>query len=597
MNVILCGYHWAGCMALEMLLQNGHHVFVYTHPATEAVPALDELAEKRGVKYSLADISKIDLPFIPDIICSIYYKHIIKQHIIDACGGKIFNLHPSLLPRYRGCSSITWAIINGEKECGYTYHYIDKNIDTGNIILQKKIDIKDFDTQLSLYYRMMFLAIEELDNVIKLVMDGYPGYEQRGVVTFNNRGCPNLGRIDDSWPDEKIERFIRAMIFPPLPYASYYKTAVCSYRQFERLKAANHVTYFSRNMHEFNERSVALIHHLMRRFRNLPIMRKTERLWQPIWRLLKNIKNQKKAELTKIEHASKFYIEHVNNLCPELNAAGADSAFIAPSCNIPIVTSIAPKRIEYQKKAISTWLAQGFTPISVNYDDEIENLKPFFPEVQFLSVQTDSYPLLGKKRVFINELLFHANTWAQQNNCRIAGIINADVPLYNINIELLKHHAESSLVFSRRVDVETYEQTFGVPYNNGFDAFFFSYELLHDFPPCTFALGEPWWDIAVPLWIIMRNRPISACFPPICFHVMHEINWSAASWISMGRTAYNIFEPLPMPSLSPYSPFPDRLLFAKTNLPPAVLIEEFCKFSTKIVNSVPNEVDFMRFVR
>ena len=84
----------------------------------------------------------------------------IKQDVIDIVNGKIFNLHPALLPKYRGCSSVTWAMINGEKECGFTYHYIDKGCDTGKIILQKAIKIEDFDTQLTLYNRVMFESMD-----------------------------------------------------------------------------------------------------------------------------------------------------------------------------------------------------------------------------------------------------------------------------------------------------------------------------------------------------------------------------------------------------------------------------------------------------
>ena len=71
------------------------------------------------------------------MICSIYYRYIIEEEIINCVNGKIFNLHPSLLPNYKGCSSLTWAMINGEAEVGYSYHYIDVTLDTGNVILQK----------------------------------------------------------------------------------------------------------------------------------------------------------------------------------------------------------------------------------------------------------------------------------------------------------------------------------------------------------------------------------------------------------------------------------------------------------------------------
>ncbi len=152
MKIILCAYHWAGCKAVQMLFEeNKHELFVYTHESPYHVPDLVEFCEDKKIPYSTANISKSELPFKPDVICSIYYRYIIKQPIIEACNNKIFNLHPSLLPNYKGCSSLTWAMVNGETKTGFTFHYIDKKIDTGRILLQKEIDIEYFDNQTTLY--------------------------------------------------------------------------------------------------------------------------------------------------------------------------------------------------------------------------------------------------------------------------------------------------------------------------------------------------------------------------------------------------------------------------------------------------------------
>ena len=135
MKIILCGYHWTGCKALQDILDLGHEVFVYTHENPYHIPSLIDLCIKKGVQFSILDISKSKLPFVPDVICSIFYRYIIREHIIRACGGRIFNLHPSLLPKYRGCSSLTWALINGEEFIGFTFHYITNKIDEGKILL------------------------------------------------------------------------------------------------------------------------------------------------------------------------------------------------------------------------------------------------------------------------------------------------------------------------------------------------------------------------------------------------------------------------------------------------------------------------------
>ena len=135
MKVILCGYHWTGCKALELLIEDGHEVFVYTHKTENQIADLEGLCIKKQIAYTLDRIKVENLPFVPDIICSIYYRYITDSNVISSVNGKIFNLYPALLPSYRGCSSLTWAMINGEKECGFTFHYIDAGCDTGKVII------------------------------------------------------------------------------------------------------------------------------------------------------------------------------------------------------------------------------------------------------------------------------------------------------------------------------------------------------------------------------------------------------------------------------------------------------------------------------
>lgn len=231
MRIILCGYHWTGCKALELLLQEGHEVFVYTHKTENYTADLEGLCIKKKIAYSLEKIEVSNMPFIPDMICSIYYRWIIKQDVIDAVDRKIFNLHPALLPKYRGCSSLTWAMINGEDKCGFTYHYIDAGCDTGNIIIQKTIKIEDFDTQLTLYNRVMFESMEYFLEAVHLVEKEYEGEKQEGTATLYKRGCPFEGKIDDSMDNEMKERFIRAMCYPPYPAAHYHNQEVKTLRE------------------------------------------------------------------------------------------------------------------------------------------------------------------------------------------------------------------------------------------------------------------------------------------------------------------------------------------------------------------------------
>ena len=221
MNIILCGYHWSGCEALKQLLRNKHKVFVYTHKNKYYEPSLVDYCKKKKINYSLKKISLSNIPFKIDIIASVSYKYKIPDNVIKKANFKGFNLHPSLLPKYKGCSSLTWAMINNEKFAGFTYHYLTNKFDSGKIILQKKIEINEFDLQINLFYRVMEASLKFLPQVIKLVKAKYRGKSQIGKGSYFKRGAPYDGILNPKWSYNKQERFVRSMIFPPLSVAKY----------------------------------------------------------------------------------------------------------------------------------------------------------------------------------------------------------------------------------------------------------------------------------------------------------------------------------------------------------------------------------------
>ena len=220
-NIILCCYNLIGCEILSQLVKQKHNIFVYTHKSPYHIPDLVAFCEKEKIQYTTDRINLNNLPFKPDILCSIYYRYIISEDIINYCDGRAFNLHPSILPDYKGCSSITWAILNNEKFTGYTYHYMDSGIDTGDIIVQKKIKINDYDTQITLYFKVMLEAFRDFDKVFDFVMEKRKGSPQKESGKYFKRGVPHGGIISEEWDLEKTKRFIKAMIHPPYPLAKF----------------------------------------------------------------------------------------------------------------------------------------------------------------------------------------------------------------------------------------------------------------------------------------------------------------------------------------------------------------------------------------
>ena len=193
--------------------------------------------KEQDIPYSIAKIEKNNLPYVPDIICSVYYRYIINDDVIESVRGKIFNLHPSLLPEYKGCSSLTWAMINNEKYVGFTYHYLTSEVDCGNILLQMKLEIEPFDLQNTLYKRVMFESLKYFKDVVRMVLEEDAGtFQDDNMGKYYKRGCPLKGEIDDAWDSEKIKRFIRSMVCPPLPYARYNGREVKTFNDFLELR-------------------------------------------------------------------------------------------------------------------------------------------------------------------------------------------------------------------------------------------------------------------------------------------------------------------------------------------------------------------------
>ncbi len=222
-RLILCAYHEIGCKVIEHVLQRSDiaDLAVFTHKPVMDAPDLEAFTKKHGVWCSTENVSQCKLPFEPDVISSVYYRYIIEPTVIGNVEGRIFNVHPSLLPRHRGCSAVPWAMIDGDSVTGVTFHYIDPGVDTGRVILQATLPIYATDTQVTLYQRLMNKGAQFWPAAFELVRESFPGVEQEGEPSYHKRGAPCNGEIDDRWPIDKIERFVRAMTFPPYPHASY----------------------------------------------------------------------------------------------------------------------------------------------------------------------------------------------------------------------------------------------------------------------------------------------------------------------------------------------------------------------------------------
>jgi len=155
----------------------------------------------------------------PDVIVVAAYGQILPRDVLEIPKVACLNLHASLLPRWRGAAPIQAAIAAGDQETGITVMYMDEGVDTGDILLQGRIDIRVDESGGSLHDRLAQIAPDALLESLGLLVKGSaPRIPQDNtLVTYAPKLKREDGKIDWSEPAEAIERKIRA--FNPWPGA------------------------------------------------------------------------------------------------------------------------------------------------------------------------------------------------------------------------------------------------------------------------------------------------------------------------------------------------------------------------------------------
>lgn len=231
MRIVYCGFGRAGRECLLQLLSTGRvhkqHVQVYTHTGGANQEFLDML-DALGMDYETSSVNKHlerIQAFGPDVLLSVYYRNIIRQNILDTVGGKAMNLHPSLLPDYKGCLSSVHALLNAEVETGYTFHYVTPEVDAGNILLQERMVILPEDNAFSLYHKLLSGFVRNFNTAFDRLVSGDEGLNQDGLEgprRYFGRELPHAGKlVAAEVAYDFAERFVRAMHFPPFPGAIF----------------------------------------------------------------------------------------------------------------------------------------------------------------------------------------------------------------------------------------------------------------------------------------------------------------------------------------------------------------------------------------
>lgn len=227
MKVIVAAYHNMGCVGLAALARCGFDIVgVFTHPddSNENI-WFDSVAEWAAARdVSVFSPHNINHPIWiekirslqPDVLFSFYYRQLICQQILNIPPRGCFNLHGSLLPKYRGRAPVNWVLVNGEHETGVTLHHMTIRADAGDIVAQVPVPIRAYDTARSLNTTLVAAAGEMLANILPMIKAGNAPRtaQDHAKASYFGRRCAQDGEIDWSCSAESIRNLIRATTQP-----------------------------------------------------------------------------------------------------------------------------------------------------------------------------------------------------------------------------------------------------------------------------------------------------------------------------------------------------------------------------------------------
>ncbi len=230
MRILFFGLNEFGEECLQELLKHKYtitSVVIAPEQRSSKIYALCKSHSIPLIRYDQHTIYKQVLVYNPDVIIVASFSKLLPVTVIKYPPLGVLNLHPSLLPRYRGAHPIQWAIIRDEPYLGVTLHYLDEGIDSGDIVAQKKILLTEHDTLNSMKKKLIKVGCLMLINVLKKIrsdnikLSGIP--QSQSSATFAPKRKPEDGRISFAAKTRDIFNIIRALQKPAYYAFSYNK--------------------------------------------------------------------------------------------------------------------------------------------------------------------------------------------------------------------------------------------------------------------------------------------------------------------------------------------------------------------------------------
>ncbi|HXA14641.1 MAG TPA: formyltransferase [Opitutaceae bacterium] len=226
-RVLFFGYSEVGHECLDLLLSRGDNVIaLITHEdnPNEKIWFKTPAVAARGKNVPVFTPEKVNTPewieriaaLKPDLILSVYYRNMISSKILALPRLGAFNLHGSLLPKYRGRAPINWAVLHGERRIGMTLHRMVKQADAGAIVDQDGVDIGPRDTAEQAFRKVLPCARRVLARQIDALLAGTAKETPQDEAQANYFGGrkPEDGLINWAQTSAQIFNLIRAVADP-----------------------------------------------------------------------------------------------------------------------------------------------------------------------------------------------------------------------------------------------------------------------------------------------------------------------------------------------------------------------------------------------
>lgn len=226
MNVVFMGTPEFAVPTLEKLIQFHHVAAAVTQPDKQkgrgkklSFPPVKEAALKHGIPV-LQPAKARDEKFIedlehlaPDVIVVVAYGQILPERILNIPKYGCINVHGSLLPKYRGAGPIQWAVLNGERETGITTMYMEKGLDTGDMIDKAVIPLDKKETSGTLHDKLMALGADLLLETLEKLKDGTAVRikQNDNESSYAPMLSKEMGKIEFTKNAAEIEQWVRGL--------------------------------------------------------------------------------------------------------------------------------------------------------------------------------------------------------------------------------------------------------------------------------------------------------------------------------------------------------------------------------------------------